>query len=151
MNFLMIVIPFHCIAVWYNTTDARTIRMGRKVHRLTKKLQPFLILTALFPFCRDGTGSVPKFPELYSCRINSRIITALIPDWTLVWNKIAISVFNKGIWHFFLFSKPFSPFLINYFNLETTVSLFSFHFEVLSLYLKFPEFRKFPEKWHLCF
>ena len=53
----------------------------------------------------------PKFPELYSHRINSLIITAL------KYGIIAILMFNKG--YILLFSKPFPPFLINYFYLET--------------------------------
>ena len=73
----------------------------------------------------------PKFPELYSRRINSLINNCTkIPDWTLKYGIIAILMFNKGILIHFPFFQTFSPFLINYFYLDTL-----FHFSWSSFFL----------------
>ena len=54
-------------------------------------------------------------------------------------------LFNEASLIHFCFFQTIFPLLINYFYLETL-----FFPEVLSFYMKFPDFRKFPEKWQLC-
>ena len=83
----------------------------------------------------------PKFPELYSCHINLLIITDIhVPDWTLKYGNLPFWILIRELLYiFFLFPNP-SPLYDQLFLYWGTVSVF------LKFYLKFHDFKKFPEK-----